>query len=266
MLNAHASLVTKVGAATLKDIEGLDADTVGFARAECCAPLPPKLPGSFEALLRHAFLATSVPAPQWDKTCTNVRGFEAFQKAMKALPKSAATAYYDDGLRADASLALLFSYDESDQQVIATQYSGTWDPTQLPWEANTHGVIATDRSAETFIFVCSHRRRDDRCGYCGPMLVDCIRQAVAERMPKGADAVHVYPCSHVGGHVYAGNVLVYHKKGGVCFGCFCPSDIPALLDSIRDDANDIPVSLVERVRGRMGASESSQEVKSCAMM
>lgn len=253
-MSQHASLITKVGASVLKDIEGLDPNAVGFERPECCGPIPPKLPGSFEPLMSHAFVSSNISAVEWDKTCGNVKGYDDFRKQFKSVPRSAATVYYDDTVSSDAQTAIVFRYHDgadAGHRVSAMQYTGHWEADQVPW--NAKGTVAVDRSDETFIFVCAHRRRDDRCGYCGPMLVGLIRNAVAEKLESGArEKVHVLPCSHIGGHVYAGNVLVYSRKGGVCYGCFCPPDIPALVETIATGSHTIPETLKARVRGEMG--------------
>lgn len=65
----------------------------------------------------------------------------------------------------------------------------------------------------THLFVCSHLKRDKRCGLVGPFLVQRLRAIVAE----AAAAVGPCPvraCSHVGGHAYAGNVLAFSRRGG----------------------------------------------------
>jgi hypothetical protein len=87
------------------------------------------------------------------------------------------------------------------------------------------------------VFVCAHARRDKRCGVCGPALVDALRAEAASSASASASAppppVAVYPCSHVGGHAYAGNVLVFDRAAGVprgnWFGYVTPADVPALL-------------------------------------
>lgn len=257
-MNSHASIIARVGAAVLTDIEGLSGESAGFERPECCGALPPRLPGSFESLLHHAFLSTTDATTTWDKTCLSVNGYEGLRTACKSkLPKSMATVYQDASSAGKS--ALLFKYDEESKRVHATEYSGEWEAAQLPWEAK--GIIAADRSHETFIFVCCHRRRDDRCGYCGPVLVDLFKQAIGKH-PNSVvqEKVRVFPCSHVGGHVYAGNVLVYNQKGGTCFGCFCPSDIEALLDGIATNELTLPPpSLEARVRGCMGGSQAAEK-------
>jgi hypothetical protein len=88
------------------------------------------------------------------------------------------------------------------------------------------------------VFVCAHARRDKRCGVCGPALVDALRAEAAAAAAAPASSapvppVAVYPCSHVGGHAYAGNVLVFDRAAGVprgnWFGYVTPDDVPSLL-------------------------------------
>jgi hypothetical protein len=103
--------------------------------------------------------------------------------------------------------------------------------------------------------VCSHRERDERCGYCGPVLVDMMRKAVAAKARTAAAAapVHIFPCSHIGGHAYAGNVVVYSKHGGRCFGRITPAHVDDLVDyvAVHKDAK-VPVALRPHLRGTIG--------------
>ena len=83
-----------------------------------------------------------------------------------------------------------------------------------------------------------------RCGYCGPILAKLFTQQVAARGLAGA--VTVRRTSHVGGHEYAGNVIVYPE--GDWYGYVTPADVDRILEQhvlggeIVDD----------RWRGRMG--------------
>ena len=74
------------------------------------------------------------------------------------------------------------------------------------------------------VFVCVHMARDERCGSCGPPLLAAIEAAVATR---GLDDVTVRATSHVGGHKYAGNVIVYPE--GVWYGYVRPDDAERLV-------------------------------------
>lgn len=76
-----------------------------------------------------------------------------------------------------------------------------------------------DRVEGWWLFVCVHGERDERCGACGPPLLEALRTAVAE---AGLPEVRVRATSHVGGHKYAGNLLVY--PGGHWYGYLRPED------------------------------------------
>lgn len=59
------------------------------------------------------------------------------------------------------------------------------------------------------VFVCAHASRDMRCGVCGPVLVKKFEEEIESR---GLNVeVFVSACSHIGGHKYAGNVIIYSQ-------------------------------------------------------
>ena len=59
----------------------------------------------------------------------------------------------------------------------------------------------------SYVFVCCHGSRDRRCGECGPTLVSRFRDEI--RFLGLENEVSVSPCSHIGGHKYAGNVIIF---------------------------------------------------------
>jgi (2Fe-2S) ferredoxin len=68
------------------------------------------------------------------------------------------------------------------------------------------------------ILLCSHRRRDARCGITAPLIK---RELERHLRPLGLDrdsddsrtgGVGIFFVSHVGGHKFSANVLVYRKK------------------------------------------------------
>jgi len=80
------------------------------------------------------------------------------------------------------------------------------------------------------VFVCVHAARDDRCGRCGPPLIEALEAAV-ER--EGLNDVEIRATSHVGGHKYAGNVIIYPE--GVWYGYVRPEDAGRLArEHLRD--------------------------------
>ncbi|XP_076939416.1 uncharacterized protein LOC143608120 [Bidens hawaiensis] len=103
----------------------------------------------------------------------------------------------------------------------------------------------------THVFVCAHSSRDKRCGFCGPILISKFKEEIELR---GLDKVSVTACSHVGGHKYAGNLIVYsvrdNKVCGHWYGYVTPSDVPELLDNHMGKGE-----IIDRIwRGQMGVS------------
>ena len=79
------------------------------------------------------------------------------------------------------------------------------------------------------ILICSHGGRDQRCGVLGPLLQARFREVLGE---QGVDA-DVGLISHIGGHKYAGNVIVYLPPGmrnewagsGIWYGRVGPDNV-----------------------------------------
>uniref|UniRef100_A0A452YTV6 Sucraseferredoxin-like protein n=1 Tax=Aegilops tauschii subsp. strangulata TaxID=200361 RepID=A0A452YTV6_AEGTS len=84
----------------------------------------------------------------------------------------------------------------------------------------------------SYVFVCCHGSRDKRCGVCGPALITRFKEEIEGQGLDGQVAVSA--CSHVGGHKYAGNVIIFSPdaKGEVTghwYGYVAPDDVPVLL-------------------------------------
>lgn len=71
-----------------------------------------------------------------------------------------------------------------------------------PWDS-----VAPEVLTGSHVFVCAHGSRDKRCGVCGPALIEKFKEEIELRGIK--DEVFVSPCSHIGGHKYAGNLIIY---------------------------------------------------------
>ena len=71
-----------------------------------------------------------------------------------------------------------------------------------PWASGVQEVLTGSH-----IFVCAHNSRDRRCGVCGPALIEKFKEEIELRGLK--DDVFVSACSHVGGHKYAGNLIIF---------------------------------------------------------
>ncbi|KAM1276336.1 hypothetical protein ACFX13_029572 [Malus domestica] len=110
----------------------------------------------------------------------------------------------------------------------------------------------------SYVFVCSHGSRDRRCGVCGPPLINRFREEVELHGLQGK--VSVSPCSHIGGHKYAGNVIMFgsncnRKVSGHWYGYVAPEDVPVLLEQHVGKGE-----IVDWLwRGQMGLSEEQQK-------
>nr|XP_043627848.1 uncharacterized protein LOC122599408 [Erigeron canadensis] len=109
----------------------------------------------------------------------------------------------------------------------------------------------------SYIFVCAHGARDKRCGVCGPALVSRFKDEIELRGHQ--NKVSVRPCSHIGGHKYAGNVIIFGsnnhgKVTGHWYGYVMPDDVPTLLEQHIEKGE-----IVDWLwRGQMGLSEEDQ--------
>lgn len=103
-------------------------------------------------------------------------------------------------------------------------------------------AVPHTRLEGTHVFVCTHGSRDDRCGRCGPAIVTALRDACRD---AEIGDVSVRATSHVGGHKFAGNVLIY--PDGVWYGHVRPEDASRIaIEHIRNR-----IVIAELLRGRM---------------
>ncbi|KAI8912587.1 Sucrase/ferredoxin-like-domain-containing protein [Gorgonomyces haynaldii] len=75
----------------------------------------------------------------------------------------------------------------------------------LPVELN-----ARPCEKQLHVFVCTHKKRDKRCGVSGPMLLKEFEKQLKELNLE--NKVGLYGVSHIGGHKFAGNVIIYHPS------------------------------------------------------
>ncbi|KAI7896712.1 Sucrase/ferredoxin-like-domain-containing protein [Mucor mucedo] len=79
---------------------------------------------------------------------------------------------------------------------------------------------------KTLLLLCSHRKRDKRCGVTAPILAQEFDHVLREKDISEHEAA-VIMVSHIGGHKIAGNVICYTNEGtrGVWYGrvktCHC---------------------------------------------
>ncbi|KAJ4875446.1 Sucrase/ferredoxin-like family protein [Raphanus sativus] len=110
----------------------------------------------------------------------------------------------------------------------------------------------------SYVFVCCHGSRDRRCGVCGPSLVTRFREEIEICGLQGR--VSVSPCSHIGGHKYTGDVIIYgsninQRVAGNWYGFVTLEDVPQLLEQ-----HIYRGEILDRLwRGEMGLLEEEQK-------
>ncbi|XAR58223.1 hypothetical protein NMG60_11026636 [Bertholletia excelsa] len=122
-----------------------------------------------------------------------------------------------------------------------------------PWSSGVPEVMTG-----SYVFVCAHASRDKRCGVCGPVLIDKFKEEIKQRGLQGQ--VFVSGCSHVGGHKYAGNLIIFStdqegKIAGHWYGYVTPNDVAELLEKHIGKGE-----IIERLwRGQMGIQVEQAE-------
>jgi len=101
-----------------------------------------------------------------------------------------------------------------------------------------------------YVLVCTHGRRDIRCGECGPFLLPAFDLLLAAH--QLTQQVSVVATSHVGGHKFAGNVIIY--PGGDWYGYVTPQDVPRLVEQHLVEGRIV----TDLWRGRMGLTQQEQ--------
>jgi hypothetical protein len=81
------------------------------------------------------------------------------------------------------------------------------------------------------VLVCCHAARDKRCGRAGPILIKEFNKQLEGIFD--ADQIAVFGSSHIGGHEFAGTLVVYPE--GKCFGYVTKNRVKTLMDYIAND-------------------------------
>ena len=130
------------------------------------------------------------------------------------------------------------------------------------WTSNEQN---TQVYTEPVILICGHGTRDSRCGVLGPLLRDEFVRQVNEHWASQVltSRPEVEIISHIGGHVFAGNVIIYfpdallhHGLSGkvIWYGRVEPKHVEGILKETVEKGNIIE----ELFRG--GLAESGESV------
>ena len=69
-------------------------------------------------------------------------------------------------------------------------------------------------TVDYFVLICTHMQRDRACGIAGPQLMAKFKQVLEEKPYAENLNVKVLAVSHIGGHKYAGNCIIYENCDG----------------------------------------------------
>ena len=80
--------------------------------------------------------------------------------------------------------------------------------------------VTVSHLARPTILVCSHNSRDSRCGILGPLLYAGIKRQSNVLSEKSSSPIQpdVAMISHIGGHAFAGNVIIYFPPSWALYG------------------------------------------------
>ncbi|KAG0343616.1 hypothetical protein BG004_005137 [Podila humilis] len=84
------------------------------------------------------------------------------------------------------------------------------------------------------IMICSHKKRDKRCGVTAPILGKEFKRILRAKDLYGTleGDVEIWMISHIGGHKFAGNVIVHMNEGmAVWYGRVEPCHAQAIVDA-----------------------------------
>lgn len=223
------------------------------------------LPGTVKLYERHLFICTG--QSDWPARIEVGGGFsQAITEAMapyldEMALKVKVTACDEPSLRQPEIASGRYNQVQSNAYDLllfpdGIRYLGV-RPFDLPSLVKDHlvgGLVSDQIPHQTLtgkhVFVCVHGRRDERCGLCGPPLAARFQAELANR--ELLDQITVRRTSHVGGHAFAANVLIY--PGGDWYGYVTPDDVPRLIDQ-----HLLQGEIVSDLwRGRMGLGPEQQ--------
>ncbi|KAF9995151.1 hypothetical protein BGZ80_005435, partial [Entomortierella chlamydospora] len=110
------------------------------------------------------------------------------------------------------------------------------------------------------VMICSHRKRDKRCGVTAPILKKEFLRILRSRDIYGdcEGDVEIWLISHIGGHKFAGNVIVHKSEGtAIWYGRVEPCHVQAIVDVTIEKGEVIQ----ELYRGSMSGSFDQSKKK-----
>jgi len=203
----------------------------------------------------HVILYTERLASTWAaKFGSEIRGYDELKEAKKRNPQfnslNVAIHICEDTTVTLQSYTVFCATKFGSYLITNLQLSDFDNMFNFILDANPRDLMV-EKQITPYFFVCCHTNRDDRCGYCGLRIFQKFLDEMNEKQIHGV----VKKISHVGGHVFAANVISY--PSGDWFGNVKPSDVERILNFYSSNLEDRKI-LGDIWRGRMGMSHEEQ--------
>eukprot|EP01102_Stenamoeba_stenopodia_P019354 TRINITY_DN7290_c0_g2_i1.p1 TRINITY_DN7290_c0_g2~~TRINITY_DN7290_c0_g2_i1.p1 ORF type:complete len:335 (-),score=64.99 TRINITY_DN7290_c0_g2_i1:148-1152(-) len=232
------------------DIEDLEA-CYGFSRKDKVDDS--KVHGTTDTYYRHLFVCSGMEPMEWPSSLVKssneqlVAVLTELGRVKKSFPKATIVNVTNEKPKGAGLDVVLFPDNVRFTGVTAENVAQLIEDLAKPSDPDTTFAFPHEKVSGDWIFVCAHNAKDQRCGVCGPKLIDLFKKKVEERV---LDA-KVFATSHVGGHKYAGNVIVFPP--GDWYGNVCPSDVSEIIEK-----HVLSGETVYRLwRGRMGLDKTT---------
>ena len=157
--------------------------------------------GSVKPYEKHVFIR--VPMSQWPGHIEDWHPYSSLK-----LPSGVKVSLYSSHLDEDSSQTvdktgiIMYPSGKSIQDIPISELAASIDrlltPSNVPDESPESSIPT--------VFICTHSRRDKRCGVIGSKIFQEFQRIISE---LGLQA-RVYACSHLGGHKFAG-ILISHS-------------------------------------------------------
>lgn len=119
-------------------------------------------------------------------------------------------------------------------------------------------IKGAEPTLDGHVFVCCHKARDARCGYCGPKVIDALEVSKKDRTIQN---VETHRCSHIGGHRYAGLGIVFRPgQDKTCDWLAYITDSKEDIDHVLDLATGaVETPELAMWRARMGTTQEEHK-------
>lgn len=226
---------------------------------------------------QHVFVKVSLKPEEWPSDFMKDDRFAdlakiisgADAKSKRSAPKT--TFFYDPELKNDNNKPtwdlLFYPSSIEAREVPFDQISNLFQEISTNNSTTTTSISKSKISKPT-VFICSHGTRDARCGFCGPPIFNALKQIqqTQQNEQQQNPKWNLYECSHIGGHAWAANVLVFHENIGDWFGNITPNDVHLINDYLNElskQGKNFPLlneqsPLFKFWRGRLGHNREEE--------